>query len=543
MQTVASAAEELSASIDEIGRQVHQSSEISLSAVRQAERTNQKVQSLAEAVGRIGEVVNLITDIAEQTNLLALNATIEAARAGDAGKGFAVVASEVKNLANQTARATEEISAQIAGVQDSTQDAVGAIDAITKTIGEINEIASTIAAAVEQQSAATQEIARNVEQAAAGTQEVSTNIGTVTEAANDTGSAATQIRGGIDPVVRAVGHPEDGGGKLPEDDPRRLTAGKKRTPPPHGNPCGGGFDSAQRDLDLHRTGAVGGQLDGLFRPVQRQDFGQQRRRIDPAVGDDGCRQGEVVVGEAERTDHPVFHDRQQLRLEGRLRAVGHLDQRAALVEHAERRGRWRPGAPEASMTTSQPLGSALAKPSGSVPTLTAASTPMVRAVASVASWMSDTTTFSAPARRAAMATSRPMGPAPITSTARPMIGPAWRTAWIATANGSAKAAVSSRASAGSRIARSALTMKSWLNRPWMCGIGMALPQKTRVRQRFGAPPTHWSHTWHGLDGLTATLSPGARSSTPAPTASTTADTSWPRIIGSRSRMMPDPPCR
>jgi methyl-accepting chemotaxis protein len=194
VQTVASAAEELSSSISEISRQVAQSSEIAGKAVRDAERTNDKVQGLAEAANKIGEVVALITDIADQTNLLALNATIEAARAGDAGKGFAVVASEVKNLANQTAKATEEIGAQIGDIQTATQDAVGAIGGISKTIGEIDEIAAAIAAAVEEQSAATQEIARNVEQAAAGTQEVSSNIAGVTQAASETGQASGQVQ-------------------------------------------------------------------------------------------------------------------------------------------------------------------------------------------------------------------------------------------------------------------------------------------------------------------------------------------------------------
>jgi len=153
---------------------------------------------LAEAANKIGEVVELITDIADQTNLLALNATIEAARAGDAGKGFAVVASEVKNLANQTAKATDEIGTQIGGIQTATKEAVAAIEQITKTISEIDEVASGIASAVEQQGAATQEIARNVEQAAAGTQEVSSNIGGVSQAAGETGTAATQIHGAAD---------------------------------------------------------------------------------------------------------------------------------------------------------------------------------------------------------------------------------------------------------------------------------------------------------------------------------------------------------
>ena len=195
VQTVAAAAEELTSSISEISRQVSQSSDIAAQAVADAQATNEKIQGLAQAANKIGEVVALITDIADQTNLLALNATIEAARAGDAGKGFAVVASEVKNLANQTAKATEEISAQIGGIQGATQDSVQAIQAIGKTIGEISEIATTVASAVEEQGAATQEIARNVEQAASGTQEVSSNIIQVTQAAGETGQAAGQIVG------------------------------------------------------------------------------------------------------------------------------------------------------------------------------------------------------------------------------------------------------------------------------------------------------------------------------------------------------------
>jgi len=193
VQTVASAAEELSASIAEISRQVSQSSKIASNAVDDAEKANQMVQGLVQASQKIGDVVKLINDIAAQTNLLALNATIEAARAGEAGKGFAVVAAEVKNLATQTAKATEEIGVQINGVQGATQSAVQAIQAIGKTIGEINGITSAIAAAVEEQSAATKEIARNVEQAATGTQEVSSNISGVGQAANDTGSAAGQV--------------------------------------------------------------------------------------------------------------------------------------------------------------------------------------------------------------------------------------------------------------------------------------------------------------------------------------------------------------
>ena len=193
VQTVSSAAEELSSSITEISRQVAKASEIAKKAVSDAQSTDQQIQGLAEAAQKIGEVVALITDIADQTNLLALNATIEAARAGDAGKGFAVVASEVKNLANQTAKATEEISGQIGGIQSATQEAVTAVQGIGKTITEIEEIASSIASAVEEQSAATQEIAGNVEKAASGTTEVSSNISGVTQAAGETGKAASQV--------------------------------------------------------------------------------------------------------------------------------------------------------------------------------------------------------------------------------------------------------------------------------------------------------------------------------------------------------------
>jgi len=195
VQTVASATEELSSSIQEISRQVSQSTQIAATAVVEVESTNDKIQGLADAANKIGEVVAMITDIADQTNLLALNATIEAARAGDAGKGFAVVASEVKNLANQTAKATEEISAQISGIQGATQTAVEAIGSIGGTINQLNEISSAIAAAVEEQGAATQEIARNVEQAANGTTEVSSNISGVQQAAGETGSSASDMLG------------------------------------------------------------------------------------------------------------------------------------------------------------------------------------------------------------------------------------------------------------------------------------------------------------------------------------------------------------
>ncbi len=193
VQTVASAAEELSSSISEISRQVSESSKIAQEAVQEAQRTNETVRGLADASTKIGEVVSLINDIASQTNLLALNATIEAARAGEAGKGFAVVASEVKNLANQTAKATEDISNQIGNIQEATSGAVLAIEGIGKTIANINEIASTIAAAVEEQGAATGEISRNVAEASNGTQEVSSNIQSVSKAATETGELAGQV--------------------------------------------------------------------------------------------------------------------------------------------------------------------------------------------------------------------------------------------------------------------------------------------------------------------------------------------------------------
>ncbi|MFA7429725.1 MAG: HAMP domain-containing methyl-accepting chemotaxis protein [Rhodospirillaceae bacterium] len=193
VQTVAAAADELSSSISEIGRQVQHSARIVEDAVNRARDTQTVVQGLSESANRIGDVINLITDIASQTNLLALNATIEAARAGDAGKGFAVVANEVKTLANQTARATDQISGQISAVQSETQQAVTAIKDIVSIIREVQEVASAIAGSVEEQNAATQEIARNVQEASAGTAEVSSNIQGVTTAASEAGSASSQV--------------------------------------------------------------------------------------------------------------------------------------------------------------------------------------------------------------------------------------------------------------------------------------------------------------------------------------------------------------
>ncbi len=193
VQMVASAAEQLSASVGEIGRRVEESAEMARRAVDDASRTNTIVQGLADDAQKIGDVVGLITSIASQTNLLALNATIEAARAGDAGKGFAVVASEVKSLAAQTAKATEEIAAQITSIQGATNEVVTAIGGISESVARMSDTAAAIAAAVEQQGAATREIASNVAEAARGTGQVSSNVQGLTRASNDVGAAAGQV--------------------------------------------------------------------------------------------------------------------------------------------------------------------------------------------------------------------------------------------------------------------------------------------------------------------------------------------------------------
>lgn len=193
VQTVSAATEELTASITEIQNRVEQSTRTINQAVVEAEQANRKVQGLTEAARKIGDVINLINDIAAQTNLLALNATIEAARAGDAGKGFAVVASEVKNLANQTAKATDEIAQQIGSIQSETQSSADAIQSITRAIASVSDTANAIASAVEQQSLATQEIARNVNEAAQGTRDVTINITKVSGGAQRTGAAASQV--------------------------------------------------------------------------------------------------------------------------------------------------------------------------------------------------------------------------------------------------------------------------------------------------------------------------------------------------------------
>jgi len=213
VQTVAAATEELSISIREIASQVAQSSQIAEQAVSDAQRTNETVQALAETAEKIGNVVQLINSIASQTNLLALNATIEAARAGEAGKGFAVVASEVKELANQTAKATDEISSQIGSVQQATRDAVGAIDGIGRTIARMSQISVSIAAAMEEQGAATAEIARNVQEAARGTEMVTGNIGDVKRGAGETGAAASQVLSAAQELARhsdSLGQEVDG---------------------------------------------------------------------------------------------------------------------------------------------------------------------------------------------------------------------------------------------------------------------------------------------------------------------------------------------
>jgi methyl-accepting chemotaxis protein len=195
VQMVSAATEELAGSVEQISQQVAESAKICAEAVNGVSRTHQSVIEMAAAANKIGAVVTLINDIAGQTNLLALNATIEAARAGEAGKGFAVVASEVKSLANQTAKATEEIRQQIGAVQVTTADTVQSIEAITATITRVSEIASSIAIAVEEQGAATREIWRSVEQAATGTHGVSSHIGTVSQTAAKTGEAAGKVLG------------------------------------------------------------------------------------------------------------------------------------------------------------------------------------------------------------------------------------------------------------------------------------------------------------------------------------------------------------
>ncbi len=193
VQSVASATEELASSVQEISKQVQESNRIATNAVTQANETDARINALSQAASRIGDVIKLITSVAEQTNLLALNATIEAARAGEAGRGFAVVAQEVKALAAQTAKATDEIGVQIAGMQTATEEAVSSIRMISSTIGQISEITTAISAAIEEQGAATQEISSNIQRTAAGTSQVAGTIAEVSTGANQTGAASTQL--------------------------------------------------------------------------------------------------------------------------------------------------------------------------------------------------------------------------------------------------------------------------------------------------------------------------------------------------------------
>jgi len=193
VQSVASATEQLAGSVQEISKQVQESNRIAANAVRQADETDGRINALSQAATRIGDVIKLITSVAEQTNLLALNATIEAARAGEAGRGFAVVAQEVKALAAQTAKATDEIGTQIAGMQTATQEAVNSIRMISATIGQISEITTAISAAIEEQGAATQEISSNIQRTATGTFQVAGTIAEVGQGADQTGAASTQL--------------------------------------------------------------------------------------------------------------------------------------------------------------------------------------------------------------------------------------------------------------------------------------------------------------------------------------------------------------
>lgn len=202
---MAAATEQLEATVTEISRQVHQSSDIARDAVAEAKRSNESINELSESAQKIGQVVTLIQDIASQTNLLALNATIEAARAGEAGKGFAVVASEVKALANQTAKATEDISLQISEIQNSMGESVDSIQSVTATIEKMGEITESVAAAVEEQGASTKEVNQNIQGVMQAAQETSSVADQVRQASNELSEQSEKMTGYVDTFLKQVG--------------------------------------------------------------------------------------------------------------------------------------------------------------------------------------------------------------------------------------------------------------------------------------------------------------------------------------------------
>ncbi len=293
VQTVASAAEQLAAAEAEIAQQVARSSQVARAASDEATRITGIVAGLSSAAARIGAVVQLINDIASQTNLLALNATIEAARAGEAGKGFAVVANEVKNLANQTAKATEEITSQIQAVQGATQEAVTAISGIGNTIAEINETATAIAGAVEEQSAATREIARNVTEAAHGTQEVTSSIGSVNEGAMRTGATALKV---LTTADQLIDRSTELSGEVENFLSAIATAGDRRTFERHyvALPVRVTGPSGTVSAVVHDISAGGALVDGVIP-------GDPGTRVEVSVADWPMIQGRVIAREGGRS--------------------------------------------------------------------------------------------------------------------------------------------------------------------------------------------------------------------------------------------------